>query len=329
MEWVYEQWRLMKKDLRRRFSVIGWILLAYYGIMNVAVYAAVFTQMIVGMMASLSAGDLNGVLDAAMDAAGSGWGYILAIGVGLLILLAWKKPRYWKDQIWAKGKPMTPGTFLALLCIFMSGQAVYQIMAMIAELILNGFGLSMMEGMSAMSVDTDTFSMFLYAGILAPITEEILFRGLIQRTLMPYGKKFAIFCAAFTFGIFHGNLVQSPYAFLVGLVLGYVASEYSIAWAMVLHMINNLVIADILPRLTAGLPETAANLIIMAVIGAFTIGAIVVMIAKRRKIGAWLRRERMNRTYLRCFFSSPGMIILMVLMGLSMIATAVLMIRPL
>ena len=38
-------------------------------------------------------------------------------------------------------------------------------------------------------MDTDNFIMFLYAGILAPITEEILFRGVVQRTLLPWGRR--------------------------------------------------------------------------------------------------------------------------------------------
>ena len=319
----------MQKDLRRRFSSVGWILLGYYLIMNVAVFFCVFVEIIIKMMMQLSSGNMGAILDVAMESVTSAWGYFLAAAVGLLILLIWKKPRYWREQIWAKGKPMKANDFLGILCIFMSGQAVYQAGVMLLELVLNCFGLSIMEGMNALAVDTGSFSMFLYAGILAPITEEILFRGLIQKTLMPYGKKLAIFCSAFTFGIFHGNLIQTPYAFLVGLVLGYVASEYSIAWAMVLHMINNLVIADLLPRLTQELPEMTASLIMWAVIILFAVAAVMIALVKRRKIRAYLRSERMNRTCLRCFFSSPGVIVLMAVMGLSLIFTFILMLAPL
>lgn len=327
MELTYEQWQ--KKTLRRRFSTIGWILLIYYAIMNVSVFLAVFVEAIIRMMGLLSRGSMDDIMNVTMAAAESAWGYFLATAVGLLILLCWKKPRFWKNEIWARGKPMNPGSFFAILSIFISGQMIYQIMVMLTETILNIFGLSIMEGLESMAVDSSSFSMFLYSGILAPIAEEILFRGLIQKRLMPYGKKFAILCSAFTFGIFHGSLLQSPYAFLVGLVLGYVAAEYSIAWAMVLHMVNNLVIADMLTRLTMGLPEMAASLVIWLIIAAFTVAAIVVAIVKRREIGDYLRRERLNGLYLKCFFSCPGMIILMILMGLSMIVTGFVMIGPL
>lgn len=318
----YEQWQ--RKQLRHSFSTVGWVLLIYYLVMNLAVFAAAFVESVVGMVNQILAGSFTMTGSAAGE-----WGYILAVAVGLLILLIWKKPRYWREEIRAKGKPMTPGSFLCILCLFLSGQLLYQIVTTAAELTLNSFGLTMMEGLEAMSLGSDSFTMFLYAGILAPISEEILFRGLIQRTLMPYGKKFAVFCSAFAFGLFHGNLLQTPYAFLVGLVLGYTAAEYSIAWAMVLHMVNNLVIADMLTRLTAGMSELAAGMIISGIVFAFSVGAVIVVIKKRRQIEAYLHQERMNRLCLKCFFTSPGMVTLTVLMVISMVVTAFMLVTPL
>ncbi len=327
MEMTIQAWREMKKELRRRFSAVGWILLIYYGILNAAVFLTAFFEMTFGMMGALLSGQPEQIPTMLEKGMKDGWGYVVAVAVGLLALLIWKKPSLRKAG--ERGKPMTPGSFLSLLCLFLSGQAVYQLLTTFAELILNGFGLSMLDGLESLAMDTGSFSMFLYAGILAPVTEEILFRGVVQRALMPYGRRFAIFCSAFAFGIFHGNLLQSPYAFLMGLVLGYTASEYSIAWSMVLHMINNLVLADLLPRLLSGLPDITANLIVWAVILAFTVGAVAVIIAKRRSIGEYFRADHKNGVYLSCFFTSPGMVILMVLMGISMVFTFMLMLSPL
>lgn len=328
MEMTWQQWKLMQKQLRRKFSTIGWILLGYYAIMTGSVVLCMIAQSLLKVMHSLQTGDMQTLLHGMMGTDESSWGYFLAAAIGLLILLAWKKPRFWREEIWAKGKPMRCGTFFCILCVFMSGQGIYQLGVTALELILNGFGYSIVDGMNALAVDSSDFGMFLYAGILAPITEEILFRGLIQRTLQPYGKKFSIFCSAFCFGIFHGNLLQTPYAFLVGLVLGYVAAEYSIAWAMVLHTINNLVVADMLNRLTMGLSAELAGMLIWGVILVFCIAALVILLVKRRQVGAYLRAERMNRTCLRCFFSSAGIIVLMIVMGWSILSSAFFMIRP-
>lgn len=86
-------------------------------------------------------------------------------------------------------------------------------------------------------------SLALYTAVAAPVTEELLFRGAVLRSLQPYGKRFAIFCSALLFGLVHQNLTQTPFAFGFGLLAGYVAVEYSILWSMSLHILNNAVLA--------------------------------------------------------------------------------------
>ena len=328
MEMTWQQWKAMKKDLRRRFSGTGWTLLIYYLILNVAVVLWMFAEMTWKMIGQFSSGMPENTEQLVMEAAESGWGYVLAIAVGMLILLLWKKPRFFRQEIFAKGKPMKAGAFFGILSVFLGAQFLSQAMLTVTETVLNIFGLTIVKGLETMAVDFDNFSMFLYAGILAPVSEEILFRGLVQRSLMPYGKRFAIFCSAFTFGLFHGNLVQSPFAFLVGLVLGYVAAEYNICWAMLLHMINNLVVADILSRLTSFLPEAAAGAVIWLTLFAFAVAALVILIRKRDKIRAWRKAEAIHRVYLGTFFGSAGMVCFLVVIGLMMIYTMTVLITP-
>ena len=322
MEMTYEEWKAAKRDLRRHLSVPGWTLLVYYAIMNAAVAGWVFVETLARVVQGTSIGN------AAAQSAESAWGYFLAAAVGFAILLLWKKPRFFREEIFAKGAPMKAGSFFAILCVFLGAQMVYQVCTTLLELLLNAFGYTMTVGMQSLQTDPDNFSMFLYAGILAPIAEEILFRGVIQRTLMPFGKKFAIFVSALTFGLFHGNLIQAPYAFAVGLVLGYVAAEYSVIWSMVLHMINNLLLADMLYRLLGALPEEAVSLIVWVVIFSFTVAAVIILIVKRKEIAAWHRSERMVGAYLGCYFSSPGTITMLIILGLNILLTTFMMITP-
>lgn len=329
MEMTYEQWKAAKKDLRRRFSVIGWTALIYFAIMNVAVMGWMFVEVIIQLIQGLTSGGFGAIESVIMESAESAWGYFLAAAVGLIVLLIWKKPRYFREEIFVKGAPMKAGSFFIILCIFISGQMVFQLGASLIEVILNSFGYTLMEGLESLQTDPNNLSMFLYAGILAPISEEILFRGLIQRTMLPYGKKFAIFVSSFTFGLFHGNLVQAPYAFAVGLVLGYVAAEYNILWAMVLHMINNLLLGDLLYRILGGVGDETANMVVWGVILAFTVMAVILAIVKRREIGAWLRSDRIVGAYMGCYFSCAGTIVLMVILGLNIIATTFMLVTPL
>lgn len=309
-----------KKHLRRHLGSTGWTLLIYFCIMNACVILVLIVDMIFRMLRDPEM-MFSGTFDGSMmtELMGNGWGYFIAAAIGLAIMLVWKGKKFCFREIWVTDKAMTCKDFFSLLFIFVSGQLVFQLFASLLEALLNLLGLSAMSAIEAASFATDTLSMFLYAGILAPITEEILFRGLLMRTLQPFGKKFAILTSAFLFGIFHGNLVQSPFAFAVGLVLGYTAMEYSILWAMVLHMFNNLLLSDVMNRLTSGLSEEVATIINLAVILALSAAGIVVAIVRRKEISEYLNREKMNGTCLKCFFSSAGIIVLMAVMVLNMI----------
>lgn len=308
--------RLARKALRHKFNVLGWALLVYMGILNVSVFLVCFLEASY-RLASEGIGSLGTIVDSLME---NGWGYILAIAIGALILRLWKGREFCCHEIWTQGRPMEFRDFLCLLCVFVSSQLVFQIVAMIQECLLNRLGLSALDAIEAATGLGDTFSMFLYMGILAPIAEEILFRGLVLRTLLPHGKRFAILLSAFLFGIFHGNLVQTPYAFCVGLVLGYVAVEYSMAWAMVLHMFNNLILADVMSRLTARMSGYAGNLIFWLVIVAFSLGAVVVVIRRRKEILAYIRKNPVEDKAVACFFTAPGVIALTVFLFLNIAA---------
>lgn len=308
--------KLQRKQLRRGFSALGWALLIYMLIMNLSVYLVAIVDAVVMTLRNLMSRE---PMDPeAMEARilGNGLGYLISIAVGLVILRLWKGKDFCRKELWTRGKPMKVSDFFLLLCVFLGGQMVFQLVASMMELILNQFGLSALQSVEAASITADTFSMFLYIGIAAPIAEELLFRGLVLRTLMPWGKGFAVMMSAFLFGIFHGNLVQIPFAFVMGLVLGYVAAEHNILWAMVLHMINNLVLSDMFTRLTAGMPEMVSQAILGLVLMAFGVAAIVILILRRKDVGAYFRENRIRDQHVCCFFTAPGIVTLTALMYL-------------
>jgi len=310
----------INKWLRRRFSPTGWVLLGYYGLINVLSFAAMFWE----ALRQVHRMDNRGPfwfkqLD--MDAiAANAWGYITAIAVLFVILWVWKGSEYWRKEVFAKEKSMTAGVFFTLLCLCMGSQMVNSFWISGLEVLFNLFDKSLMPLMEAVSGASDTFSMFLYASILAPVAEELLFRGFVLRTLRPYGKRFAILGSAFLFGLFHGNLLQTPYAFLMGLLLGYVAAEYSLGWAIGLHMFNNFVLADLLTRLLMPLPPMAADLIQMSLLGGCMIASGLILIVKRQAISDYIHSEWMDRRVLKCFFTSAGVIVMTVLMLINMLA---------
>lgn len=79
--------------------------------------------------------------------------------------------------------------------------------------------------------------------IMAPLSEEVLCRGIIFRLAERVGSGFwvANVIQALCFGILHGNWVQGAYAFALGLVLGYIYGKYRNIWlCMLLHGAMNL-----------------------------------------------------------------------------------------
>lgn len=307
----------MKKRLRKECNKQGIALLIYKAIMTEAVTMVIVLGMIGIMVEQILAGQqdmeviLNTMLESITALSSSGWGYLLAIAVGTVVLLLWKKPRFFRREIMRQGRPMGFGSFALILSLFMSAQLLSQIGIIIMNIMLSILGIDLMGYMEmAASIDTDNFSMWLYAGLGAPIFEELLFRGLVMRSLEPYGKKIAILVSALLFGFYHGNPLQAPFAAMVGLVLGYVAMEHNIVWAMVLHMFNNLIFADCLPRLLGSMPEILSTLIIYAVLFAFAIVAAVLLIVKRRQLVAHLKKDPIMPWQFNGAFLSPLLLVL-------------------
>lgn len=99
--------------------------------------------------------------------------------------------------------------------------------------------------------ETTMISMFATV-VLAPVSEEIIFRGITLRFLKKAGVRFMVanVIQALFFGISHMNLVQGLYAFILGLVLGLVAEKCkSVFLPIILHFVINLsgTLLDALP----------------------------------------------------------------------------------
>lgn len=83
----------------------------------------------------------------------------------------------------------------------------------------------------------------LFVVILAPIVEELIFRGIAYRRIARYwNKNMAMLFSAIFFGIYHGNVVQGVYAFLLGMILAYLYDKFQTIKAPILaHASANLI----------------------------------------------------------------------------------------
>lgn len=80
-------------------------------------------------------------------------------------------------------------------------------------------------------------------GVVSPFVEEVIFRGFLYGRMRVYMKKTgAILLSALLFGVYHGNLVQGIYGFIMGLLFTIVYEKYKNFYlAVMMHSIANLV----------------------------------------------------------------------------------------
>jgi len=116
-------------------------------------------------------------------------------------------------------------------------------------------------------------------GIVAPIAEEFLMRGVVLNRLLGYIRvRPALFMQAALFGILHLNLLQGMYAGVLGLLMGYIYIKYGSLLMTILFHITMNTLSIVIPESFA---EGVNPFIILIVSAVLTAGTI--MLINRRK----------------------------------------------
>ena len=88
---------------------------------------------------------------------------------------------------------------------------------------LSIFGIENTTGTDFAAKDLkDQIFYFVCVAIVPALVEEFMFRGVILNFLRKHGDGFALITSSFLFGLVHGNFVQIPFAFIVGLTCGFI-----------------------------------------------------------------------------------------------------------
>lgn len=115
--------------------------------------------------------------------------------------------------------------------------------------------------------------------VLAPVLEELVFRGFLMQSLRRFGDSFALICSALIFSLAHANMIQMPNAFITGLAMGYFALHTgSLIPVIVAHVLNNtiavsvtLLTAPMMPSEQAFISSGVSVLYLMSGMAAFLI----------------------------------------------------------
>lgn len=124
----------------------------------------------------------------------------------------------------------------------------------------------------------------LRVAVVAAIVEEISFRGCVMQPLRRYGDGFAIAASAIAFGIMHCNLIQAPFALIVGIGLGYIAIKTNSLWCVIIiHALNNLISTVVTYLMEAGMNEQAVNtLYVLVIYTCLAVGSVCLFFFVRR-----------------------------------------------
>lgn len=321
LETTEEQWdQWNKKKIRKNTNKVARGVLIYEIIMLLIVIVDMLRR-ITFIFFNNDDPNIDSVIDQiANEIMNSGTSSIIGVLMGLLFILFYFRKCDYRKLIFHSQEKMTRHSFLVILTIFMSTQLIFSLLGTAMETCLNQFGFSILGEITSATNTSGTLSMLLYASFIGPIGEEIVFRGFVLRGFQKYGSYYSILMSAVIFGAFHGNLIQSIFATLVGLVLGYVAMKYSIKWSILIHIINNFVFGDLLFFLISNLNESMQSIIIYMIEGLFFAGTILIIILKHNEIKKFINNRKVKKGLLGLTFTSVWLLIflgLQLLQGIS------------
>lgn len=149
---------------------------------------------------------------------------------------------YWKERQKKKAERSSLGILSAVATIVLAVSA--------ADLLNTGINLSGLlelfpdyqQRANSLYEGKNVLILLLTVGILSPVAEEIVFRGLVHRRIRKYfGVGCAILFSSLLFGVFHGNIIQFIYAGLLGLILALLLECTGTLTAPILaHMAANI-----------------------------------------------------------------------------------------
>lgn len=160
--------------------------------------------------------------------------YILILPVFIFLMRKIESTHIDKENINIK-------TLLKYMCIALTLMWIGNV---IGEIITYLIGVSManevIDPIESLINNSSIYINLIVISILAPIFEEIFFRKLLIDRTIKYGAKLSILLSALMFGLFHGNLSQFFYAFILGLFFSYVYIKTGkIIYTIILHAFVN------------------------------------------------------------------------------------------
>ena len=157
------------------------------------------------------------------------------------------------------------------------------------------------------------------------MTEDLLFRGFLMKSLSAVSVRFGIVTSALLFGLMHGNFQQFILGFVMGLFVGKIVARHnSVLPSILVHMAVNTN-SMVLSLLQEKLPEKVANVGIlpfgMAVLAFSIMGVLFWLLYERRQPLPYPTQKQATRSRTAMF--SPVLVLAVVVLAGFMVFLAV------
>ena len=227
-------------------------------------------------------------------------------GAAIAILVSYKKQKIaFLPTVKTHHQKLSFKQVAIIIVLLLGCQFVFNQVANIFEVALNVIGFSAKKEVELATVGHHSMMYFLYAAFMGPLVEELVMRGGIAYRLQKYGKVFSIIFSAIVFGFFHMNFVQGVFAFLVGIMLAYIAIEYSFGWAVFFHILNNFGFNLILGTfMTSMVGEAQAETISLTIMSIAAAASVILLGMYRKQITQYVQENRTAKGTYKVAFSS-------------------------
>ncbi|MCL2508237.1 MAG: CPBP family intramembrane metalloprotease [Oscillospiraceae bacterium] len=264
---------ISKKEARRRFSRIGFALLVMVVLQQGGAGALIA---LVNNIPALAVIDWMPIIVNFLPL------YLLALPAVILILRGLEPMPSAAEKRRVSAGTVVPLVFVcyaSTVAINLAGTLLYGLLAQIK-------GGEVTNPLTDFVLGSNPFVMLPFVVLVSPLVEEYIFRGLLFKYLGAFGAKPYMLFSALTFALFHANLAQVPYAFILGLVFaGLTYYSGTIKYAVIAHIIVNFFGSAVpILMLKIGGEETGIMLAGLAAVLLAGIGIIsaLVLLGKRK-----------------------------------------------
>ncbi|MVX66044.1 CPBP family intramembrane metalloprotease [Clostridium chromiireducens] len=299
--------KLIKKD----FNKLGLTILMKELLANLAViiFAMFITLVEIIKDPNITNYQLEKVLD---NGTYNGIMSIVAVLVSFIPFMIYRGKKFFYYDLKLENRKFTFRTLVFGFIVIIAINSSLVLFSNILEIGLNAIGLSANSALEDLDALNElTVPMIIYSCILGPIIEEFIYRGAVLRSLQKYGKRFAIIVSALLFGLMHGNFFQIFMGVGIGIILGYLATEYSIKLTIILHIINNISV-QVLSQSTSYVTNNTNIIINMSLISVSFIILMIAILRNKNNITGWLQANTTEKGIWLKFFTSILVIVVII-----------------